>query len=708
MINKLGRDVINLLQTFVKGRAVKIVSDGDLDGIFATGFLIRYFRNIGLEVEYIYPKPERINGMIVQDCILVELSLTRGIIYKGENLLFDHHNGPTRVELFKENKVVKSIVFPNCKSIAQLVHDVLRIKVNKELLEAINDIDNGIYEKEVAEKLHRAYLLNISSVDMRKFLTESVANQKWKEILEWAEKESRKWRKHVEPKIRDMFERTYVIVPGVAVFTYFEQNDIEKAARTEAMLKLEDKYDIVVSIGLDDQNRAVSARIATRKPIDLSTVYKQLRKLGYTAGGRKNVGGVQFNYKNLKDILRELEKIKWPIYDPSVDVIYAEPSLNIFYVDTFYLYPDAIRELDFVGVLKIMKNEANVDHLFYAFEEVSHKHEETKTIVDLTTGMKPIFWYKGNRELNGIPALSNSKILYYETVKKSDLIKDALIRALEIDAEIHNLIYYCLFFLSHNKAKMILQDIMSSYRIQGSEPTITLSNYLADLSNMLFNVIMGKNMAKIPSLLDFNFDLQRVDIFTKTINDLKLQRKDELILLFMVQRIEKETKAYKHRVKNQAKCIKNIVEKIKNQAKTRLLLLSNEKIEEQINDLKKNLSEKTFIIEIISEEDEGLEKFREMLKGKKVIVIILSDYRKESIWKILNILPPSSCLIVIPESRIEPIKQQNSSKSSHQKKLLDVKHGYFEGKIYENRALYLSPDEIKKLKEKLGVDHEHI
>jgi len=708
MINKLIRDAIDLLHIFVKGRAIKIVSDGDLDGIFATGFLTSYFRNIGLEVEYLYPKPEKIKGMIVQDCILIELPLTRGIIYREENLLFDHHNGPARVELFKENKVVKSIVFPNCKSIAQLVHYILGIKVNKELLEAVNNIDNGVYETGITEKLHRAYLLNISNVDMRKFLTESVANQKWKEILEWTKKESRKWKKHVEPKIHDIFERIHVIVPGVAVFTYFEQNDVEKAARTEAMLKLEDRHDIVVSIGLDDQNRAVSARIATKKPIDLSTVYKQFQKLGYTAGGRKNVGGVQFNYKNLEDALKDLEKIKWPISDPSVDVVYAEPSLNIFYVDTFYLYPDAIRELDFIGVLKIMKNEANVDYLFYAFEEVSHKHEESKTIVDLTTGMKPIFWYKGKRELNGIPALSNSKTLYDETAKKSNLIKDALIRALEIDAEIHNLIYYCLFFLSHNKAKMILQDIMSNYRIQGSEPTITFSNYLADLSNMLLNVIMGKNMATIPSLLDFNFDLQWVDIFTKTISDLKLQRKDELILLFMVQRIEKETVAYKHRVKNQAKCIKNIVEKIKNQAKTHLLLLSNEKIEEQISDLKKNLSEKNFIIEIISEENEGLENFRETLKGKKVIVIVLSDYRKESIWKILNALPPSSCLIVIPESRIEPIKQQNSSKSSHQKRLLKVKYGYFEGKIYENRALYLSPDEIKKLKEKLGVDHEHI
>jgi len=59
MINKLSRDALNLLHTFVKERAIKIVNDEDLDGIFATRFLTSYFRNIGIEVEYLYPNTIR-------------------------------------------------------------------------------------------------------------------------------------------------------------------------------------------------------------------------------------------------------------------------------------------------------------------------------------------------------------------------------------------------------------------------------------------------------------------------------------------------------------------------------------------------------------------------------------------------------------------------------------------------------------------------
>ena len=46
------------------------------------------------------------------------------------------------------------------------------------------------------------------------------------------------------------------------------------------MICLEDIHDIVISVGVDKNNNAVVARIATKKPIDLTDVFRQLRENG--------------------------------------------------------------------------------------------------------------------------------------------------------------------------------------------------------------------------------------------------------------------------------------------------------------------------------------------------------------------------------------------------------------------------------------------
>ncbi|MEQ9714986.1 MAG: DHH family phosphoesterase [Candidatus Asgardarchaeia archaeon] len=701
MKNKLNENALSVLRAFIKDKIVKIISDGDLDGIFATGFLVMYLRSSGLEVEYFYPEPEKIRGLVVQDSILVELPLTKGLTYKGKNLLFDHHNGPARVELFNESNVVKRIVFPDCRSVAQLVREALGIGVDNELLEAVNDIDSGVYRTKIAKDLHKAYLLNISSKEMREFLTEAVANEEWSKISKWASEESKKW-KYVEDKVSDIIKNVNIIIPRVAVFTYYEQNDIERAARTEAMLKLEDQYDIVVSIGLNDKHQAISARIATKRDIDLSGVYQQLRGLGYTAGGRKNVGGVQFNNENLDNILKVLKKIRWPISnsDPSFDVIYAEPSLNIFYPDTFYLLPDAMREIDYIGVIKITDSKNNNDYLLYTLEEVSKSGEESKNIVDLVTGMRPIFWYKGQqRKLDGIPCLSNLKILYSETKNKAENIKPSFIKALEIDAEIHNLIYYALFFLSKENTEKVLDDIKNSYgACQVSEPIDIFSKFLANKAEMFLNMFFKKAEKEIiiPDISKIDPNIQWDDIFTIIAEDLKLRKEDELSILFLVQSIGKETIAYKERVNHQKNCIQNIVEKLKDKARIKVFLVSNNRINEQVERIKEILKEDLNIpIDVIDEEVLKKGKFERIREGK-VVVIILSDYKKDSIFAILKTLSSTSCLVVVPESRIEP--KNTKSIGKHQKKLLYPEHKYFEGALYENRVLYISMSELIKLK----------
>ena len=45
--------------------------------------------------------------------------------------------------------------------------------------------------------------------------------------------------------------------------------------------------------------------------------------MGHNAGGRANVGGVQFNNRTLSEVLADLRKINWPRPNISVRVIYA-------------------------------------------------------------------------------------------------------------------------------------------------------------------------------------------------------------------------------------------------------------------------------------------------------------------------------------------------------------------------------------------------
>ena len=307
----MSDEVARLLDDFVK-KCRGIISDGDLDGIFATGFVIHYLRKLGVDIEYRYPAPNKLRGLVVSGYIIIELPLTKGLVYQGENILIDHHNGPARVELFEEDKPVKSFYFGEVSSVAELVSRALGIDIDKELLDAVNQIDSGKHETKLAEMLHKAYLLNISSSEMRKMLTKLVAEEKWSEIKEWAKREYSRWSNLVEPRIDELIRSAKPLVSGVIYFIYREDSDIDKAARTLALMKLEEICDIAISIGIDEHNKALKARIATKKPIDLTTVFEQLRSMGHNAGGRANVGGVQFNNRTLDEAITDLREVKWP------------------------------------------------------------------------------------------------------------------------------------------------------------------------------------------------------------------------------------------------------------------------------------------------------------------------------------------------------------------------------------------------------------
>ncbi|MHA1471253.1 MAG: hypothetical protein ACTSSP_11940, partial [Candidatus Asgardarchaeia archaeon] len=73
-----------------------------------------------------------------------------------------------------------------------------------------------------------------------------------------------------------------------------------------AMIKLEDKNDIVIAIGKKVDTYLLS--IGTKKSnIDLRPLFEEARKKGYNAGGRENIGGIQSanNIDKILDFLKE-------------------------------------------------------------------------------------------------------------------------------------------------------------------------------------------------------------------------------------------------------------------------------------------------------------------------------------------------------------------------------------------------------------------
>ncbi len=85
-------------------------------------------------------------------------------------------------------------------------------------------------------------------------------------------------------------------------------------------------------------------------------------------------------------------------------------------------------------------------------------------------------------------------------------------------------------------------------------------------------------------------------------------------------------------------------------------------------------------------------KVDEVLReAKKTILIVLSDYRKKSVEGVIKGLPDNSCIIVIPESRIEPKHRGD--------RILGVTGKYLEGKdLKDIRVLYIPLEEVKVLK----------
>ena len=378
-----------------------------------------------------------------------------------------------------------------------------------------------------------------------------------------------------------------------------------------------------------------------------------------------------------------------------LDVIYAESSINLFYPDTFYLYPESVREIDYIGVLELSHYQ-KTDYILCILEKVSGNHEESKIFADRILGIGNIVWGM-QRHKFGTPLLLRSDVICNIIKSEAENIRDKLIDTLWVDAELYNMIYYSILFLSKDSAKRILRDITGGYEGSKKQHDECYLKYFTSLAKMFYKVMKNERICEIPHPCGYEAE----DIIGKIRDDLRLDSNTEFIILFMVQSVGVHGKASEKRIEKQAECIANILSDDNNPLSrySHAYILTNKDIKDQVKILIDKLRGKGIenIYELWENEKtskniQSKNRINEVLKeAKKVILVILSDYRKRSIERVVKDLPDNSCIIVIPESRIEPKRGGD--------RILGVTGGYLKGKnLNDARVLYIPPNKIKVLK----------
>ena len=288
-----------------------VYSDGDLDGIFATGLLLKALNGLGLSLGFnsvFFPHPRLLKDLSVDDSILIELPPSKGLKYNGVNILFDHHGGYSGVISYKGCEV-SDVAEVSGESVAEIVVKFFGLELGEDgfrMLDAVNRVDSGRYGSELSENLHKAFRLEIASEEMRYRLSKLVYSSKWNEIQSWAFSSAKKW--DMVEVVEDKLVSSAITIGDAAVFVYDGFNDLELAAMRGAMFKLEEKYPIVFAVRVEN-GKAVSASIASMKGVDLTHIYSRFIELGFTAGGRKMVGGVQFNGIDVKEALKIIKNL---------------------------------------------------------------------------------------------------------------------------------------------------------------------------------------------------------------------------------------------------------------------------------------------------------------------------------------------------------------------------------------------------------------
>ncbi|MHA1615906.1 MAG: hypothetical protein ACTSX9_01170 [Candidatus Njordarchaeales archaeon] len=275
-----------------------IVSDGDWDGVVATALLIRYAKKHGIESVVEYPHPMDLKNKQFENVVAVEITPTKTWI--SNSIIIDHHE---KVEGFGN----KWIFDENARSVAELVSKVTGERLSKEFMEAVSNIDQGFWDRdELTKTLFLAFQLDPGRFP-RLEITYKLVNGDENWVIEWAKTKSKKASDLIS-RAEKLISKAKNLIEGEDIVFFEYRVKIEDGPRRLALLKLETRHRIVVSLGTKD-NTFVTGTIATfDNQLDLREIFHILRQLGYNAGGRKNVGGFQATRNvTVNEVIRDLK-----------------------------------------------------------------------------------------------------------------------------------------------------------------------------------------------------------------------------------------------------------------------------------------------------------------------------------------------------------------------------------------------------------------
>ncbi len=293
----------SILKNFIDKYGVRIVSDGDWDGILASAIILRWLRKQGYKIstEMInFPHPASIPYLKLKHCIIIEITPTRGYKVEDECILIDHHNfkGVFRLKRDKIEPIIE--LKEEVPSVATLVSKLLTEgKEFEDLLKYIELVDLGrTFEHDKATKLHKAYLIRIEDSKFRYKLLKMLIDLRLKELWEEIEKNANAYDVLSEIFIPQIFNRVKGFANNEGAFTWYSSDNLmERIYFREVMLRLEERYKLVVvaAIKKSEIDRlhigSRNGQVKVNRYIEILLETLRSRILG---GGREVVGGIQF------------------------------------------------------------------------------------------------------------------------------------------------------------------------------------------------------------------------------------------------------------------------------------------------------------------------------------------------------------------------------------------------------------------------------
>ena len=286
---------------FAEAHGVAVVSDGDLDGIAASAVLLRFLSQNGFSVDegcVEFPHPSEVAKLELSDVFVVELAPTRGYRVVGDVFLIDHHGGFCGFKLLTPSG--EEVVYQHPSqafSVLRLLVEALGVSVDERVVEAIDLVDVGKTSESLdAQVLHRAYLLHIEDQGFRKKLFFLLLRESYEELWSLAEEEAKRYQAVSEEAKKAVLDRAEALER--AAYTWYRGDSFERVCFREAMLELEESYDLVV-VAKVREGGVEALHLGTKKELDVQQiiprVLEELKKLGVeaTGGGKREAGGIQ-------------------------------------------------------------------------------------------------------------------------------------------------------------------------------------------------------------------------------------------------------------------------------------------------------------------------------------------------------------------------------------------------------------------------------